>query len=159
MRKNRGCVVTIYCICVVDTLNQTLKSLCAHSIAASMKSFNWQWANVVTVETSLGSLSAMQGIGMHKHHSHCVFCHRVHFCMYVINTGRNVGSKHTASEREVLSQATRAAHTGANKAGKTLEMPRMKPEARLWDLHHSQREVRSLLETRIFSNTYFTRYM
>lgn len=30
--------------CVTDTLNPNLKSLCARSIAASMKSFDWEYS-------------------------------------------------------------------------------------------------------------------
>lgn len=41
-----GSVVLLYCICVEDTLNQNLKSLCAHSLAASMKSFNWEYSEL-----------------------------------------------------------------------------------------------------------------
>lgn len=83
----------------------------------------------------------MQVIGMQKHHSHCIpvseyiwfFCF---FCVffYLFYTGINVErSKHTASEDEVVLQATREAHTGSNKKHlKCLE--KQKPKAGLWDL-------------------------
>lgn len=108
------CVVVITCRhCVLDTLNQNLKSLCAHSIAASLKSFDWEYSepkkscnnlvimnmlsgdwpnhflNLHELQTSLDSLGSMQGIGMQRYYSERIFCHRVHFCMCLIYTEAN----------------------------------------------------------------------
>lgn len=82
-----------------------------------METLSDDWPNYFPIceelQMSLDSLSAMQGIGMQKHHSYCILS----TFLYLIYTGKNVESnKRTASEDEVFLQATRA-HMGSNKTG------------------------------------------
>lgn len=123
----------------MDTFKQKRKCLCAHSIAAGIKSFKlecsewtfWPWRRFPLI----GQINSQSAKNSRRHlilsvlcrKSACrniiptaffFFCHRVYFCRYLIYTGKNVkGSKHKTSEDEVFLQATRAAHMGLNKTG------------------------------------------
>lgn len=143
LKTKTGCVVIINGNCVLDTLNQKLKSLCAHSIAASMKSFDWQCSEWTLWwwRPLIGQIISQSAKNSRRHlilsvlcgKSACrniiptafFFCHRVHFCMHLLYTRKNVeGHKHTASEDEVVVQATRAAHMGPNKTGNIWNAPK-----------------------------------
>lgn len=138
----------------MDTLNHKLKSLCAHSIAASMKSFDWQcsewtlwwWRSFSSIGQIISQsaknstrhliLSVLCGkIGMQKYHSHSVvfFCHRVHFCMRLIYT-RNMCRVVSIQPLKRCFYKQQGQPTWVPTRQETFEMPLKKLKARLQDL-------------------------
>lgn len=98
-KKKKGCVVIIYCICVMDTKTKSKISLCSFNSSkyeiiqlrvqrvnfVTMETLSDNWPNYFPIceqlQTSLDSLSAMQETGMQKHHSHIFVTEYISVCI------------------------------------------------------------------------------
>lgn len=140
--RKMGFVVLLYCIRVEDTLNQNLKSLCAHSLAASMKSFNWEYSELTLWRQVISKYAEITCF------SQCYAACSVLTVYFITEYISGVSLRHGRMQRVISIQLLKMRQFNKQQGQPTWKQDRkhlkylkrgLKPDSEIW--HHNQPQV------------------